>query len=110
MKEHDHPATEMVTLFSAEAAAEGGLIAEQQRVEQLAARMGLGRAQISALHAVMTWAVFLRPSTEPGDRERLRDYLDVMGYLPADRKIVASAERSRDNVEPTSPICDWMQK
>ena len=32
MKEHDHPATEMVTLFAAEAAAEGALIAEAKRI------------------------------------------------------------------------------
>src|SRR5437764_14651446 len=103
MKEHDHPATEMVTLFAAEAAAEGGLIAEQQRVEQLAARLGLGRAQLSALHAVMSWAVFLRPSTDPDHREHLRAYLDTMGYLPADRKVVASAERSRAAVDAALP-------
>jgi MoxR-like ATPase len=51
----------------------------------------------------MAWATFLRPSTPPGDRERLRAYLDVMGYLPDDRKIVANAERSRDAVEAAVP-------
>src|SRR5262249_13254277 len=81
----------------------GTLTAEQQHVEQVAARLGLGGAQLSALHAVMAWAVFLRPSTGPGDRERLREYLDVMGYLPADRKIVANAERSRDAIDEAVP-------
>src|SRR6266545_7747960 len=76
---------------------------EQQHVEEFAARVGLGGAQLSALHAVMTWAVFLRPSTDPHDRERLRAYLDVMGYLPADRKIVANAERSRDTIDAAVP-------
>src|SRR5207302_1001640 len=59
--------------------------------------------QLSALHAVMTWAAFLRPSTSSGDRERLRTYLDVMGYLPDDRKIVANAERSRDTIDAAVP-------
>ena len=85
MDEHTHPAAEMVTLFPPPAAVAGTGAAEQH-VEQLAARLGLGRAQLSALHAVMAWAAFLRPSTAPRDREALRTYLDVMGYLPADRK------------------------
>jgi MoxR-like ATPase len=93
----------MATLFAPEASANGTMPAERQRVEELAARLGLGRAQLSALHAVMTWAVFLRPSTDPHDREALRSYLDVMGYLPADRKIVASAERSRDTIDAAVP-------
>src|SRR5262249_10187827 len=57
----------------------------------------------SALHAVAAWAVLLRPSTDPDDREHLRSYLDVMGYLPADRKVVASAERTRDTVDAAVP-------
>src|SRR5438445_12343778 len=99
MDEHLQPVKETITLFAAEASASGTMTAEQQGVEQLAAQLGLGGAQLSALHAVMAWAVFLRPSTDPDDRERLRTYLDVMGYLPADRKIVASAERSRDAID-----------
>src|ERR1700756_3730528 len=102
MDESTHPTTQTITLF-APAASMNGTAAQQRHVEELAARLGLGRAQLSALHAVMTWAVFLRPSTDPRDRERLRSYLDVMGYLPADRKIVASAERSRDAVEEAVP-------
>src|SRR5215471_3435730 len=101
MDEPTHTAT--VTLFAPEASPNGTLTAEQQHVEQVAARLGLGGAQLSALHAVMAWAVFLRPSTGPGDRERLREYLDVMGYLPADRKIVANAERSRDAIDEAVP-------
>src|SRR5436305_11567235 len=103
MDEHTHPATQTITLFAAEASANGTMTAEQQRVAQLATRLGLGGAQLSALHAVMTWAVFLRPSTDPRDREHLRTYLDVMGYLPADRKIVANAERSRDTIDAALP-------
>ncbi len=103
MDEHPHTMTEPVTLFSPEASAGGSAAAEQQHIEELAARLGLGRPQLSALHAVMTWAAFLRPSTEPHDRERLRTYLDLMGYLPADRKIVASAERSRDAIDAAVP-------
>src|SRR5262245_62980435 len=94
-----HPQPETVTLFAPQASADGTVTAEQQCVEEFAARLGLGAAQVSALHAVMTWAVFLRPSTTPDDRERLRSWLDVMGYLPADRKVVASAERSRDTID-----------
>ncbi|HKB36042.1 MAG TPA: hypothetical protein VKD72_06280, partial [Gemmataceae bacterium] len=101
MDEPTHTVT--VTLFAPEASPNGTLTAEQQHVEQVAARLGLGGAQLSALHAVMAWAVFLRPSTGPGDRERLREYLDVMGYLPADRKIVANAERSRDAIDEAVP-------
>jgi hypothetical protein len=101
MDEHPHPAMETITLFAAEATANGAVTAQQQLVEQLAERLGLSRAQVSALHAVMAWAVLLRPSTDPGDRESLRNYLDVMGYLPANRKIVASAERSRDTIDAT---------
>src|SRR5581483_2093178 len=100
MDQRTQPAAETVTLF---APADGAVAAEQRRVEQLAARLGLGRAQLSALHAVMTWAVFLRPSTDPHDRERVRTYLDVMGYLPDDRKIVAGAERSRTAVDEALP-------
>ncbi len=103
MDEHTQAASEMVTLFAAESSAGGRVAAEQQRVEQLAADLGLGREQLSALHAVMTWAVFLRRTTDPGDREDLRHYLDVMGYLPDDRKIVANAERSRDTVDAVVP-------
>jgi MoxR-like ATPase len=47
----------------------------------------------------MTWAAFLRRSISAADRTQLRAYLDVMGYLPADRKIVAHAERSRQPVD-----------
>jgi hypothetical protein len=103
MDEHTHPATQLATLFAPEAPANGAATAAQQHVEQLAARLGLDRAQLSALQAVMTWAVFLRPSTDPRDREALRDYLDVMGYLPPDRKIVANAERSRDAIDEAVP-------
>src|SRR5947209_8127083 len=95
-------APETVTLFAAKVSA-NGVADERQRVEHLARRLGLDRAQFSAVQAVMTWAVFLRPSTDPDDRERLRSYLDVMGFLPADRKIVASAERSRNGVDAAVP-------
>jgi MoxR-like ATPase len=103
MDEHTHPASEAITLFAPGASADGAVTAEEQRVEQLAARLGLGRAQLSALHAVTAWAVLLRPATDPRDRERLRTYLDVMGYLPADRKIVANAERSRGAIDAALP-------
>ncbi len=102
MHEHTSPATETLTLFAAGAGANGAT-AERRRVEDLAKRLGLGRPQLSAVQAVMTWAVFLRPSTDRSDRESLREYLDVMGYLPADRKVVASAERSRGAVEAAVP-------
>jgi hypothetical protein len=102
MDEHTQSATKRITLFAPETSV-NGTAAERKHVEQLAARLGLGPAQLSALHAVMTWAVFLRPSTDPGDREHLRNYLDTMGYLPADRKIVASAERSRDGIDAAVP-------
>lgn len=95
--------TETVLLFAADASANGTRTIEDQRVEQLARRLGLDRAQLSAVHAVVTWAVFLRPTTDHDDRERLRSYLDVMGYLPADRKIIASAERGRDGVDAAVP-------
>src|SRR5262245_11579218 len=103
MDEHTHQVTETVSLFAPAASANGAVAAIQQHVEQFATGLGLGRAQLSALHAVMAWAVFLRPSTDPGDRALLRDYLDVMGYLPADRKVVASAERSRDTIDAALP-------
>src|SRR3954468_8983650 len=92
-----------VSLFAAGAAANGTAIADQQLVDDLARRLGLGPPQLSAVRAVMTWATFLRPSTDRHDRERLRTYLDVMGYLPADRKIVANAERSRAAVDAAVP-------
>jgi flagellar biosynthesis GTPase FlhF len=94
---------ETVTLFATDAPANGTGTAERQRLEHLARRLGLDRAQLSAVHAVMTWAVFLRPSTARDDRERLRAYLDVMGYLPADRKVVANAESSPNVVEAAVP-------
>src|SRR2546421_664600 len=99
MNDHTSAAGQLVTLFAANPAANGTMTAELQRVERLTERLGLDRAQVSAVHAVMTWAAFLRPSTDPHDRERLRTYLDVMGYLPADRKVVANAERSRATVD-----------
>jgi MoxR-like ATPase len=100
MDEHTRPAT--ATLFAPETSANGAAT-ERQRIEQLATRLGLDRDRLSALHAVMAWATFLRPSTEPADRESLRGYLDAMGYLPADRKVVASAERSRGAIDATLP-------
>src|SRR3977135_878903 len=103
MHEHIQSTTETVTLFALEASATGTMTAEQRHIEQLAAGLGLSRPQLSALHAVMTWAAFLRPSTTSGDRERLRTYLDVMGYLPADRRIVANAERSREAIDTALP-------
>jgi hypothetical protein len=103
MDEQTHPATETVTLFAPVPSANGTMAAERQRIEELAAELGLGRAQLSALQAVMAWAVLLRPATEAPERECLRSYLDVMGYLPDDRKIVASAERSRDTIDTALP-------
>ena len=103
MNDDTSPATATVTLFAADASANGTASAERQQVEHLTGRLGLGRAQLSAVQGVMTWAVFLRPSTDPGDRECLRTYLDVMGYLPADRRTVAHAERSRAGVEAAVP-------
>src|SRR5262249_38457656 len=103
MNDHPPPATETITLFAANGSANGTASAEPQGVEHLTSRLGLGRAQLSAVQAVMTWAVFLRPSTDKGDRENLRTYLDVMGYLPDDRKIVANAERSRNGVDAAVP-------
>src|SRR5258707_14327264 len=99
MNDHNSTATPTVTLFAANASANGTASAERQRVEHLTGRLGLGRAQTSAVQAVMTWAVFLRPSTDQPDREGLRDYLDVLGYLPDDRKIVGNVGRSRVGVE-----------
>ncbi|MCE9565239.1 MAG: AAA family ATPase [Planctomycetes bacterium] len=96
-------ATETVTLFTPVAPVPGAVTAERQRVQELAARLGLSRPQLSALEAVMTWAVLLRPSTNARDREHLRTYLDIMGYLPSDRKVVASAERSRDAINEALP-------
>jgi hypothetical protein len=95
--------TETVNLFSVNGSANGTMAAERQRVEELAQRLGLDRARFSAVQGVMTWAVLLRPSTAPADRERLRAYLDVMGYLPADRKVVANAERSGKGVDAAVP-------
>ncbi|MBY0524501.1 MAG: AAA family ATPase [Gemmataceae bacterium] len=103
MHEHTSATNEMLRLFAADACADGTATAERQRVEQLAKRLGLDRAQLSAAQAVMTWAAFLRPSTDRCDREPLRHFLDVMGYLPADRKIVAHAERSRNAVDAAVP-------
>lgn len=103
MDEHPHPATEPVTLFALDSATNGAMSAEWQGIQQLAARLGLDPTRLSTLHAVMAWATFLRPSTAPEDRERLRSYLDVMGYLPADSRIVAHAERSRDTIDAALP-------
>jgi hypothetical protein len=104
MNKHTSTAAEVVSLFAGDASANGTLSAERERLANLIKRLGLDRAQTSAAHAVMTWAAFLSPSTDRHDRDRLRTYLDVMGYLPADRKIVANAERSRDSVAPAVPI------
>jgi hypothetical protein len=98
------PPVATVSLFALDASADGPMTAERQRVEQLAKRLGLDRDQLSAVRAVMTWATFLCPATRSSDREALRQYLDVMGYLPEDRKIVAHAERSRHNVAAAVPF------
>src|SRR5262249_33391400 len=103
MNDNTSPPTEAITLFRDEPSANGTASAERQQVEHLTGRLGLGRAQLSAVHGVMTWAVFLRPSTDPADRECRRPYLDVMGYLPADRRTVAHAERSRGGVDAAVP-------
>ncbi len=104
MHDHTSTATEAVTLFAADGSANGTVTAELQHVADLAKQLGLGPTQLSAVHAVMTWAVYLRPSTDRQHREHLKDYLDVMGYLPADRKVVANAERSGGAVEAAVPI------
>jgi len=103
MNHKTFPITEPVTLFSVNGSANGTMTAERKRVEDLARRLGLDRARLSAVQAVMTWAVLLRPSTARDDRDRLRAYLDVMGYLPADRKVVANAERSGKGVDAAVP-------
>src|SRR5262245_42682397 len=103
MHDPTSPTTATITLFGVDASANGTVTAESQSVEHLARRLGLDRVQLSSVQAVMTWAVFLRPSPDRGDRERLRAYLEVMGYLPADRKIVANAERSRDAIDEAVP-------
>lgn len=90
-----------LTLF-ADAWSKNGTAGDWRRVEELTRALRLKPAHVSAVHAVMTWAVFLRPSTPPTERERLRTYLDVMGYLPAG-KIVASAERSRAAIDEAVP-------
>src|SRR5262245_50112647 len=82
MNDPTSQAAETVNLFAADPSANGTVTAERRLVEQLTRQLGLDRAQTSAVHAVMTWAVFLRPSTDRDDREHLRNYLDVMGYLP----------------------------
>jgi MoxR-like ATPase len=97
------PVIESVALFAADVSANGTSAAESQRVEHLATRLELDRARLSAVQAVMTWAVFLRRSTERCQRDCLRNYLDVMGYLPDDRKIVANAERSRNDIDSAVP-------
>src|SRR5581483_308405 len=102
MDDHTHAVT--VNLFAPEATANGTLTTELQRVEQLAAESGLDRPRLSALQAVTAWAVFLRSSTPPEDRASLRAHLDVAGYLPADRKVVANAERSRDTIDAAGPV------
>jgi hypothetical protein len=94
---------EMVTLFAIPAPEPGAATSEHLHLEQLARQLGLDRAQLSAVQAVMTWAAFLRPSTDPAARGHLKTYLDVMGYLPADRKVVASAERSSAGVDAAVP-------
>lgn len=104
MRDHISSVTEIVTLFDAEGPEHGLLNEERERVNRLARRLGLTADQVSAVHAVMTWAAFLRPDTSRGDRERLRTYLDVMGYLPVDRKIVAHAERRRQTVDAAVPV------
>ena len=45
MDKHTHPAAETVTLLAAEAAAGGAVAAAQQRVDDLAARLGVGGAR-----------------------------------------------------------------
>jgi hypothetical protein len=103
MHNHTHQALKTVPPSAVEESLNGKVDVAQQRVEQLAKRLGLSREQLSAVHGVMTWAAFLRPATDLRDRERLRNYLDVMGYLPSDRKIVAHAERSRHTIEAAVP-------
>lgn len=93
--------TQTIDLFARDV---GGAAAQQQRVETLARRLGLDRARFSAVQAVMTWAAFLRPATDRHERECLRTYLDVLGYLPTDRKVVASAERSAAAVDAAVPV------
>ncbi len=97
------PATEAVGLFAADGPADGPVPAARRQVEDLARRLGLDRARLSAMQAVIAWGLFLRPSTEPSDREALRTYLGVMGYLPADRRVVANAERSRAAIDEAVP-------
>jgi hypothetical protein len=97
------PATKNVIRSATRASRNGAPATERRSVELLAKRLGLGPAQLSAIHALMTWAAFLRPSTSRQHRELLRNYLDVMGYLPDNRQIVANAERSRNSVDAVLP-------
>jgi MoxR-like ATPase len=103
MHERTQSETAAVTLFAPDATATGAVAIGRRGIQKLAARLGLSRSQLSALHAVVTWGVFLRSATDSRDRETLRTYLSVMGYLPADRKVVAWAERSRETVQAILP-------
>ena len=47
MHDHTSPATETVTLYAADASANGTVTAQSPSVEHLARRLGLGRAQLS---------------------------------------------------------------
>ncbi len=94
--------TERVSLFAADAIAAPLAGAERQHVEDLARRLGLDRAALGRAGGDDVGGVSA-PATEAGDRECLRTYLDVMGYLPDDRKIVASAERSAIAIDHAVP-------
>ncbi len=105
MKHHESASLEeKITLFSTEADVGATLKEEQQRVAEMATQLGLKSEQLSALQAVMKWAVLLRNSTPTSEKEKLRSYLDVMGYLPKDRRIVANAEKSKDRIEECVPV------
>lgn len=97
------PTNDKITLFSLETSQKSDLLDDQKDIEKLARELGLSGSQLSALHAVMTWATFLRASTPAPDRERLRSYLDIMGYLPTDKRVVSHAERSTDHVDDVVP-------
>lgn len=101
-----------VRLASAAAAVEvpAASLAELNRaVEESAREQGISAPQLTALRALGRWSELLRAAaSSPGEPrheylEPLRNYLDSMGFMPRDARVVARALRGTIEIEQVVP-------
>lgn len=69
-----------------------------QTITELARESGFSMPQLSGLTSVIRWKELLT-SESPEDREAVKVYLEVFGYLPDNKRILSHAARNTDSIE-----------